>query len=117
MNKSGYMTIIQKINNMKAKEYFNQFLNENQDKLIEWRLINAFRQMVLEVEQIAKMRNAKSGTALISIFKEIEIKSHSFIRLVNETEPFKTEETVKYDAFKLFVEQSSPELASAVWRS
>jgi hypothetical protein len=40
---------------MKAKEYFNQFLNENQDKVIEWRLVNAFRQMVLEVEQIAKM--------------------------------------------------------------
>lgn len=101
----------------KDKEDFNQFLNENQDKLIEWRLINAFRQMVLEVEQIAKMRNAKSEIALISIFKEIETKSHSFIRLVNETEPFKTEGTVKYDAFKLFVEQSSPDLAAVVWRS
>lgn len=102
---------------MKAKEYFNQFLNENQDKTIEWRLVNAFRQMVLEVEQIAKMRSAKSDTALVAIFKEIETKSHSFIRLVNETDPFKTEGTVKYDAFKLFIEQSSPSLAAVVWRS
>ncbi len=102
---------------MKAKEYFNQFLNENQDKIAEWRLVNAFRQMVLEVEQIAKMRSAKSDTALVAIFKEIETKSHSFIRLVNETEPFKSEGTVKYDAFKLFVEQSSPSLADVVWRS
>jgi phage terminase small subunit len=102
---------------MKAKEYFNQFLNENQDKVIELRLVNAFRQMVLEVEQIAKMRSAESDTALVSIFKEIETKSHSFIRLVNETEPFKSEGTVKYDAFKLFVEQSSPSLAAVVWRS
>lgn len=102
---------------MKAKEYFNQFLNENQDKVIEWRLVNAFRQMVLEVEQIAKMRSAKSDTALVAIFKEIETKSHSFIRMVNETEPFKTEGTVKYDAFKLFIEQSSPSLADVVWRS
>ena len=102
---------------MKAKEYFNQFLNENQDKIVEWRLVNAFRQMVLEVEQIAKMRSAKSDTALAAIFKEIETKSHSFIRLVNETEPFKSEGTVKYDAFKLFVEQSSPSLAAVVWRS
>ena len=102
---------------MKAKEYFNQFLNENQDKIVEWRLVNAFRQMVLEVEQIAKMRNAKSDTALVAIFKEIETKSHLFIRLVNETEPFKSERTVKYDAFKLFVEQSSPSLAAVVWRS
>jgi hypothetical protein len=52
----------------------------------------------------------------VAIFKEIEIKSHSFIRLVNETEPFKTEGTVKYDAFKLFVEQSSPSLYAVVWR-
>jgi len=102
---------------MKAKEYFNQFLNENHDKAVEWRLVNAFRQMVLEVEQIAKMRNAKSDTALVSIFKEIETKSHSFIRIVNETEPFKSEGTVKYDAFKLFVEQSSPSLAAVVWHS
>ena len=102
---------------MKAKEYFNQFLNENQDKIVEWRLINAFRQMVLEVGQIAKMRSAKSDTALVAIFKEIETKSHSFIRLVNETEPFKTEGSVKYDAFKLFAEQSSPSLADVVWRS
>jgi hypothetical protein len=101
---------------MKAKEYFSQFLNENQDKVVEWRLVNAFRQMVLEVEQIAKMRNAKSDTALVAIFKEIETKSHSFIRLVNETEPFKTEGTVKYHAFKLFVQQSSPSLADVVWR-
>ena len=102
---------------MKAKEYFNQFLNENKDKTVEWRLVNAFRQMVLEVEQIAKMRSAKSDTSLVAIFKEIETKSHSFIRLVNETEPFKSEGTVKYDAFKLFVEQSSPSLAAVVWRS
>lgn len=102
---------------MKAKEYFKEFLNENQDKILEWRLVNAFRQMVLEVNQIAKMRNVKSDTALVAIFKEIEIKSHSFIRLVNETEPFKSEGTVKYDAFKLFVEQSSPSLAAVVWCS
>lgn len=100
---------------MKAKEYFNQFLNENQDKVVEWRLVNAFRQMFLEVEQIAKMRSAKTDTALIYIFKEIEIKSHSFIRLVNETEPFKSEGAIKYDAFKIFVEQSSPSLAAVVW--
>lgn len=101
---------------MKAKEYFNQFLNENQDKIVEWRLVNVFRQMFLEVEQIAKMRNAKSETAFASIFKEIETKSHSFIRLVNETEPFKSEGTVKYDAFKLFIEQASPSFAAVVWR-
>ena len=101
---------------MKAKEYFNQFLNENQDKTIEWRLVYAFQQMVLEVEKIAKMRNAKADTALVAIFKEIETKSHSFIRMINETEPFKSEGTVKHDAFKLFVEKSSPSLAAIVWQ-
>jgi phage terminase small subunit len=102
---------------VKAKDYFSQFLNENQAEIVEWRLVNAFRQMVLEVEQIAKMRSAKTDSALIAIFKEIEIKSHSFIRMINETEPFKSEGTVKYDAFKLFVEQTSPGLFAVVWRS
>ncbi len=100
---------------MKAKEYFNQFLNENQDKIVEWRLVNAFRQMVLEIEQIAKIRNAKSDNSLLAIFNEIEIKSHSFIKMVNEIEPFKSEGIVKYDAFKLFIKQTSPSLAAAVW--
>jgi hypothetical protein len=102
---------------MKAKEYFNQFLNENQDKSVEWRLVNAFRQMVLEVEKIAKMRNAKSDSAFVAIFKEIETKSRSFILLVNETEPFKTKGMVKSDAFKRFVELSYPSLAAIVWHS
>ena len=59
---------------MKAKEYFNQFLNENHDKSVEWRLVNAFRQMVLEVEQIAKMRSAKSKSSFQKISKNLIIE-------------------------------------------
>lgn len=101
---------------MKAKEYFNQFQNENQDKTADWRLFSALRQMVLEVQEIAALRNAKSDAALLAIFKEMEIKSHSFIRLVNEIEPFKTEGVVKLDAFKLFVKSTCIKLYDTIWK-
>jgi hypothetical protein len=100
---------------MKAIEYFNDYLNKNQDKTAEWRLIDTFRRMVIEVEQIAKMRNAKSDAAIRSILKEAEIKSYKFIYLVNETEPFKSEGNVKRDAFKLFIKAKIPRLANLMW--
>lgn len=100
---------------MKAKEYFNKFLNENQDKTVNWRLNDTFRQMVLEVEAIAKMRNAKYDGALCAIFKEQLLKANSFVKMVNETEPFKSGKTLKKDAFKIYVQITSPELAKLVW--
>ena len=101
---------------MKAKEYFNQFLNENQDKSPEWRIINVFSSMVLEIKSLAKLRHVVYDAALIRIFKETEIKSYAFIRLVNETEYFKLNGILKQDAFKVFVENTSPKLASMVWQ-
>ena len=35
--------------------------------------------------------------------------------MVNETEPFKSEGLVKQDAFKIYVQTESPELAKLVW--
>ena len=97
---------------MKAKEYFNQVLNENKDKIIEWRLCNAFNNMILEAKQIAKIRKAKSEQAWLNIFKELEIKSYAFIAMCNEIEPFKSEGNIKRDAFVLYLEQTQPKLSS-----
>ncbi len=99
---------------MKAKEYFRIYSEENQNESAEWRLISAFRKMVLEVSEIAKMRNAKSDEALTSIFREQLLKSNSFINMVNETEPFKSNGHVLKDAFKIFVKHESPELAKLI---
>ena len=100
---------------MKSKEYFKEYQTENQDKSPEWRLISAFRKMVLEVSDIAKMRNAKYDSALCAIFKEQLIKANSFVKMVNETEPFKSEGLIKQDAFKIYVQTESPDLAKLVW--
>lgn len=100
---------------MKAKEYFNKFQTENQDKIPEHRLILAFREMVFEISAIAKARKVKLDSGLIPIFKEQLQKANAFSKMVNETEPFKSEGKLKDDAFKIFLEQDNPSLVSQVW--
>ncbi len=102
---------------MKAKEFFREYQEQNQDKNFEWRLISTFRKMVLEVSDIANLRNAKSDSSLCTIFKEQLLKANSFVKMVNETEPFKSEGLVKQDAFKIYVQTESPDLAKLVWSS
>ena len=101
---------------MKAKEYFNRFINENQDRSVEVRLLMVFNDMLLEIKTIQKQRNTKSDKAFIAIMKELEIKSYAFIKLANEIEPFKSEGELKHDAFMLFVEQQYPELAKIYYK-
>jgi hypothetical protein len=98
---------------MKAKDYFKQFNEENQDKSQEWRVIHVFSQMVIEINDIAKMRNAKSDQALISIFKEQNLKCNSFCKMINETSAF--DGTLKSNAFEIFIKQEDPNLAKMVW--
>lgn len=100
---------------MKAKEYFEKFQTENQEQSPDWRLIMAFRQMVLEISDIAKIRKVQIDSGLIPIFKEQVLKCNAFCKMVNETEHFKTNGTIKKDAFKLFIELEQPELAKLVW--
>ena len=102
-------------NIMKAKDYFKKFNEENQDKSVDWRLINSFREMVLEINEIAKMRNVKTDSGLIPIFKEQHLKCNSFCRMLNEIEPYKSEGSIKQDAFKIYMECESPDLAKLVW--
>jgi len=100
-----------KIRSMKAKEYFEKYINENQDKSKEWRFIKCLQEMILEVNEIAKMRNAKYDRALIAIFNEQNMKAISFIKKVNEIDGT----FYKIDAFKIFLKEESPEMYKLVW--
>ena len=99
---------------MKAKEYFQQYQELNQDKTPEWRLITAFRQMALEVNDIVKMRSAKSNSALISIFNEQLLKANSFTKMLNETAHW--DGTIIKDAFKVYLQGETPELTKLIWK-
>lgn len=101
---------------MKAKDYLKKFKEENQEQSYDWRLITAFRQMVIEINDIAKMRNARSDNALIAIFKEQSLKANSFIKMVNEIEDCeKRMGTIRNDAFKMFIELENPDLYKLIW--
>ena len=99
---------------MKAKDYFQEYQDLNQDKSPEWRLITAFRQMTLEVNEIVKMRSAKSNSALISIFNEQLLKANSFTKMVNETADWNG--SIIKDAFKVYLQGETPELAKLIWK-
>lgn len=100
---------------MKAKDYFKQFNEENQDKIPEWRLIFAFNQMFNEVKEVAKMRNAKSNSAMISIFNEQNQKANSFIRMLNVTDYFTENGRIYQDAFKLYLQEKNPDFYKLVF--
>lgn len=96
---------------MKARDYFEKYVNENSDKSNDWKLIKAFRDIVCEAEEIAKLRNAETDKAYHSIFNELNIKANSFIRMVNDIDDM----GIKKDAFKIFIQLESPELFKAVF--
>lgn len=100
---------------MKAKEYFEKFQTENQTHSAEWRLIHAFREMIFEIQEIAKSRNVKFDKGVIPIFNEMSLKANAFCKMVNETEPFKSQGAIKPNAFKLFIHLEMPELHELVW--
>jgi len=100
---------------MKAKEYFEQYADQNQEQSSEWRIVDALRKMVLEVKEIATMRNARKDEALISIFEEQNRKCNSFIRMVNEYENHKI--NYKPDALKIFLISSDEGFAKRIgWK-
>lgn len=96
---------------MKAKEYFERYVNENSDKTIEWKVVKTFRDIFCEAQEIAKIRNAKTDSAYQSIFKELNQKANSFCRMVNEIDDF----GLKENAFMIFVQAENTEFFNAVY--
>lgn len=97
---------------MKAIDYYNEYLSTKNQLGYEKALVECFRKIVLEVNEIAKMRSAKTDTAYIAIFKEQNKKAISFIKMVNQTEPFVSDSPLIHNAFLLFIKQSKPDLAA-----
>lgn len=95
---------------MKAKEYFRQYVEENQDKEQMYRVIIILMDMFTEVEEIRLMRKAKSDLAIIAILNEQNTKANSFIRKVNEIDGL----SIKNNAFKELVKQEYPDLSEKI---
>lgn len=96
---------------MKAKEYFEKYVNENQDKSNEWKIVKTFRDIFCEGQKMAKNRNAKTIRAYEAIFKELNIKGNSFCRMVNKIDDMQ----LKNNAFMLFVQSENEDFFNAVY--
>ena len=92
---------------MRAKEYFERYVNENQNKEPLYRVVKTMMDMFNEVKEIQEMRKAQSNSAMISILNEQNIKCNSFINKVNKIDDL----DVKRDAFKDFIKDQMPELS------
>lgn len=100
---------------MKAKDYFKEFQEENQEKIPEWRLIYALHGMINEVNEVAKMRSARTNSAMIAIFNEQNLKANSFIRMINQLDYFIENGTIMLNSLKMYMEQQTPDLHKMVF--
>lgn len=98
---------------MKAKEYFAKYVNEYPGLSNEQKVIETFRQIVLEAGSVAKIRNVKSDSGWVPIFRELNQKANSFCRMVNEIDGM----DLRQDAFMHYVKHESPSLHKLVYES
>lgn len=101
---------------MKAKELF-KIIAESDDKIIAFG--DAVKGLVLEVEDIIKVRNVKSDHAVQSIFKEQELKYKALVRLYNNAN-FQSEDgtydfVAKDEGFREYIKAKSPSMYLAIW--
>jgi len=90
---------------MKAKEYYDQIVNETDKKKEILVIANAFLQ---EAKSIMEMRHAKSNQAVISILDEQNKKFIKFASLVNADDTFDFD--IKYTGFKEYVRLELPKV-------
>lgn len=95
---------------MKAKEYIDNFLNQDKDKSLDHRLVILLGNLILEVKEIGKARNAVLDRAYANIFKEQIQKSVTIFKTLNQLKYFKEIGTIKDDALMLYLKQQSPTL-------
>lgn len=65
---------------MKAKEYIEKYFDESDEKESLFKIVHA---LFVEVEVIAKKRNAQLNSALVSIFKEQDKKWEAVLNKLN----------------------------------
>ncbi len=91
---------------MKAKEYLQKF-SEATDRDVC--LVEIGRMFIGEINELAKMRNAKFDRALIPIVEELNQKWLKFALLVNN-KFYQVTPLVKYEGFIELLKHFSPEL-------
>jgi len=89
----------------KAKEYALQY-NESKDK--DLALTRIWMSMFDESKELMKARHAKSDRAMVSIFRELNNKWNSMVRLVGED--------VLIDGFVNVLAKQMPTIAAVVKR-
>ncbi len=95
---------------MKAKEYYQKFLDNTENDSQKFLVVSALRSMTIEISDIIKKRNIKSNDAAIAVIKEVNQKANAYIKLVNQH----IEDGYKQDALLLFIEHEMPNLANIV---
>ncbi len=88
---------------MKAKEYAKLF---NENRSVDT-LVNISTQFVKECIDLINLRNAKTNSAIVSVFEEQDKKWRAFARLI---------EGVKPDGFEQIVKLQLPEIHK-VWEN
>jgi hypothetical protein len=81
---------------MKAKEYFERYVNDTSGKESVILVYEAIISIFLEHKELAKKRNAKSNEAFVAIFEELNKKANSFIKMVNEIEEIQRPKDILY---------------------
>jgi len=101
---------------MKAKELF-KIISESEDKIIAFG--DAVKGLVLEVQDIIKVRNAKSNDALKSIFNEQELKYKALAKLINNANfPIEDDKYIfvaKDEGFREYIKAKTPSMYFAIW--
>ena len=95
---------------MKAKGYNKKFTELLKTETVEKSIYEIFKNMFLEISEIRKNRNAKTDSAIISIFNEMNTKGNAFVRSANKEHGV----MLVNDAFKKFVVVSDKSFANTI---
>jgi len=99
---------------MKAKDYLNKYKKIKAEKGSDYAVVKCFMDMFNEIETIQKNRNAKSNSAVIAIFNEMNKKGNAFIKMINKEIDETKEGKIYYDGFKIFIQTQMPDLAKMI---
>lgn len=94
---------------MKAKDYLEK-IKASDDKQAEF--ARCVTEIIFEARDIAKTRHTENDAALISIFKEQELKFHALCRLIDKQDfDFKAIP----EGFRNTIKELTPELYAMIW--
>ena len=100
---------------MKAKDYIEKYKEIKAKKGIDIALYKTFKGLILEVGEIMKARGVKKDNAMLSVIREVEQKSFSVVRLLNELPEFQEQNgSVKRSAFRELMKSDAPDVYNLI---